>query len=387
MAITTWNYPTTIVFGAGAIAGLPQQCAQLGMQRPLLVTDSGLQAATFIGEMLDNCRRCGVDARLFADVQSNPVDHNVEAGLQAFRSGGCDGIICAGGGSALDVGKTLALIAGQGASLWQLGGGDEDWSTIPAVAVAPQIAVPTTAGTGSEVGRAAVITHSASRTKKVIFHPAMLPPRVIADPQLTLGLPPDLTAATGLDAFVHNFEAFCAPGFHPMADGIAVEAMRLIAGALPRAFADGSDLAARTDMLAAATMGATAFQKDLGAVHALAHPIGARFNLHHGLTNAILLPYVMVANRTAIGDKMRRLAGVLALPEHDFAAVLNWVLALRHKLAIPDTLGALGVGADAAAEIAALALLDPCAPGNPVALSEAQYADIFRRAVNGRLQQ
>ncbi|TQV78764.1 iron-containing alcohol dehydrogenase [Exilibacterium tricleocarpae] len=388
MTIVTWNYPTSIAFGPGAIAQLPQTCADLGMRRPLVVTDSGLKTAPFIARVLQDCRAAGLAAELFAGVQGNPVDENVAAALAAYKGQSCDGVVSVGGGSALDVGKTLALIAGQTASLWELGGAEDDWSGIDGDSIAPQIAVPTTAGTGSEVGRAAVITDTAARVKKIIFHPQMLPPRVIADPELTLGLPPHLTAATGMDALVHSFEAYCATGFHPMADGIALEAMRLVAASLPRAFADGGDLEARTQMLAAATMGATAFQKDLGAVHALAHAIGALFNVHHGLTNAILLPYVMLANRAAIEDKMVPLARVLNLPAtgiSSFEAVFEWVLALRGSLAIPHTLDEIQVAAGRADDIGSLAATDPCAAGNPIGFDAGHYAEIFTRAVEGQL--
>lgn len=385
MELTNWNYPTAILFGSGAISQLPQLCQQLGMKKPLLVTDQGLATVDFVQQIQQKNTEQGIETGLYSDVQGNPVGNNIDNGVAAFHQGGHDSIISVGGGSALDAGKTLALIARQQAPLWQLGGKGYDWSWINRDAIVPNIAVPTTAGTGSEVGRAAVITQPEDQIKRVVFHPGMLPPQVIADPELTVNLPPHVTAATGMDAFIHCFEAYCARGFHPLADGIALEGMRLIAGALPQAFADGHNLAARADMLAAALMGATAFQKGLGAVHALAHPIGAVFNIHHGLANAILLPYVMLANRKAITPLMEPLGRQLAIANPSFDTVFEWVLQLRQQLAIPDNLSAVGVTDDQAALIGQSAVQEACAPENPVQFSADQYATLFTRAVHGDL--
>ena len=383
---TTWNYPTSIHFGPGNIRLLPSMCAQLGINKPLLITDNGLANSDFIGETVAMLNGRGYQCQLYSKVQSNPTGTNVDGAVGMFADNCHDGIVAVGGGSALDVAKAVALIAHQQQPLWSLGGDAFDWSTIDASDIVPLIAVPTTAGTGSEVGRCSVITHEISQSKKIIFHDRLMPPVVISDPELTCGLPPAITAATGIDAFVHCFEAFCAPGFHPMADGIALEGMRLIAGALPRAFSDGNDLEARGLMLTAATMGATAFQKDLGAVHALAHSIGAVYNVHHGLANAILLPYVMVANRSVVSRQMLLLGRVLDITNPDFDSVLEWVLNFRSRLGIAHTLQDIGVPTDNIDDIGRRAQADSCAPGNPITLTADQYTAIFANALTGRLE-
>jgi len=295
-----WNYPTTVWAGPGRIAELPAACARLGIERALLVTDEGLRDAP----MVRRARELVPGSALFARVRGNPVAANIEDGLAAYRAGAHDGVIAFGGGSALDAGKVIAFMSGQTRPLWDFEDVGDWWTRAEPHGIAPIIAVPTTAGTGSEVGRAGVVVNEATHQKKIIFHPQMMPGVVISDPELTVGLPPAITAATGMDAFVHCFEAFCAPGFHPLADGVALEGMRLIQTYLPRAYDDGKDLEARSRMLAAASMGATAFQKGLGGVHAIAHPVGAHFNTHHGLTNAVVLPYVIVHNRRAIESQL-----------------------------------------------------------------------------------
>lgn len=380
-----WNYPTRILFGAGRIAELAGLCRELGMARPLLITDEGLADRPMIRDAVAKNRDGGVPTGLFAEVKGNPVGANVTAGVAAYRAGDHDGVIAFGGGSALDAAKAVALMVGQHRPIWDFEDVGDNWTRADATAIAPVIAVPTTAGTGSEVGRASVIVDEAAGEKKIIFHPRMMPAAVIADPALTVGLPAPLTAATGIDAFVHCFEALCAPGFHPMAEGIALEGMRLIAEALPRAVAKGSDLEARARMLVAASMGATAFQKGLGGVHALAHPLGALYDTHHGLLNAVLLPYVMVANGDVIAGACERLGRVLGLARPDRDGVLAWVLEFRARLGIPADLAALGIDDRRAAEIGAMAARDPSAGGNPVALAAADYAEIFSRAVAGRL--
>ena len=304
-----WNYPTTVWAGPGRIAELPAACARLSIRRPLLVTDEGLRDAPMVrraGELVPG-------SALFARVRGNPVAANIEEGLAAYRAGGHDGVIAFGGGSALDAGKVIAFMSGQTRPLWDFEDVGDWWTRADPRGIAPIVAVPTTAGTGSEVGRAGVVVNEATHQKKIIFHPQMMPGVVISDPELTLGLPPAITAATGMDAFVHCFEAFCAPGFHPLADGIALEGMRLIQRYLPRACDDGQDIEARSRMLAAASMGATAFQKGLGGVHAIAHPVGAHFNTHHGLTNAVLLPYLLVHNRRALETQLPVIARTLNL--------------------------------------------------------------------------
>ena len=376
-----WNYPTTVWAGPGRIAELPAACAKLGMRRPLLVTDEGLRDAP----MVKRARKLVPDTGLFARVRGNPVAANIEEGLAAYRAGSHHGVIAFGGGSALDAGKVIAFMSGQARPLWDFEDVGDWWTRADEKGIAPVVAVPTTAGTGSEVGRAGVVVNEETHQKKIIFHPRMMPGVVISDPELTVGLPPSITAATGMDAFVHCFEAFCAPGFHPLADGIALEGMRLIQTYLPRACEQGTDLEARSRMLAAASMGATAFQKGLGGVHAIAHPVGANFNTHHGLTNAILLPYVMVFNRPAIEARVATIARVLDLKGEPFGALFDWVLAFRKRLKIAPTLADIGVPADSADLIGREAALDPSASGNPQPADAAAYARIFRAAVRGDL--
>lgn len=376
-----WNYPTTIWAGPGRIAELAAACARTGMKRPLLVTDEGLSGAPMIRNALGALE----NAALFGAVRGNPALSHVEAGLRAYRAGGHDGVVAFGGGSALDAGKVVAFMSGQTRPLWDFEDIGDWWTRADPAGIAPVVAVPTTAGTGSEVGRAGVILNEETHQKKIIFHPQMMPRIVIADPELSVGLPPGVTAATGIDAFVHCFEAFCAPGFHPLADGIALEGMRIIHRFLPRAYADGKNIEARAQMLAAASMGATAFQKGLGGVHAIAHPVGSWFNTHHGLTNAVILPYVMLFNRRAIAEKTDLIGRVLDLPARGFEGFLAWVLDMRRELGIPHSLAEIGVGADKAAIIGREAAIDPSASGNPIPVDAAQLEHIFRAAVAGKL--
>ena len=376
-----WNYPTTVWAGPGRIAELPAACSALGIRRPLLVTDEGLREAPMVRRARELVAGCG----FFARVRGNPVAANIEEGLAAYRAGSHDGVIAFGGGSALDAGKVIAFMSGQTRPLWDFEDVGDWWTRADPKGIAPVVAVPTTAGTGSEVGRAGVVVNEETHQKKIIFHPQMMPRVVISDPELTVGLPPAITAATGMDAFVHCFEAYCAPGFHPLADGIALEGMRLIQTYLPRACEQPTDLEARSRMLAAASMGATAFQKGLGGVHAIAHPVGANFNTHHGLTNAILLPYVIVYNRPAIGERLAVIARALDLSGEPFAAVFDWVLAFRKRLNIPHTLAEIGVPEESAELIGREAAIDPSASGNPQPAEAAAYARIFRAAVKGDL--
>jgi hypothetical protein len=378
----SWNYPTTIWAGPGRIAELAAACSKAGIERPLIVTDEGLAGAP----MIANARAALKNSELFGAVRGNPASSHVEAGLSAYRDGGHDGVVAFGGGSALDVGKVVAFMSGQTRPLWDFEDIADWWTRADPAGIAPVIAVPTTAGTGSEVGRAGVILNEETHQKKIIFHPQMMPRIVISDPELTVGLPRGVTAATGIDAFVHCFEAFCAPGFHPLADGVALEGMRLIHRFLPRAYADGTDIEARANMLAAASMGATAFQKGLGGVHAIAHPVGSWFNTHHGLTNAVILPYVITFNRRAIADKTDVIARVLGLPARGFDGFLAWVLDMRRELGIPHSLTELGVNTDTAAIIGREAAIDPSAGGNPIPVDAAQLEHIFRAAVNGRIE-
>ena len=381
-----WNYPTSIRFGAGRIAELPESCKSLGMKRPLLVTDPGLAALPMIASAVQSCRDAGLGCEVFSDVQANPVEANVTAGVEAFRRGGHDGVIAFGGGSALDTAKAIALMVGQKRPLWDFED-REDWYTrVETSGMAPVVAVPTAAGTGSEVGRASVITDTRDHTKKIIFHPRMLPALVILDPELTVGLPPGITAAVGMDALSHNLEAYCSPAFHPLADGIAVEGMRLIKEYLPRAVANGADIEARAHMLVASTMGATAFQKGLGAMHSLSHPCSANLDTHHGLTNAVVMPYVLAWNREAIAPKLARLAAWLGLAEHSFAGVQRWVLELRREIGIPHTLNELGVSEPHARAFAPQALGDPSTGGNPLPMTERDFVELYLCCTRGELR-
>lgn len=379
----SWNYPTRIWSGPGRIGDLAEACALAGIAHPLIVTDKGLEDSGIIAKVCAVLAKAGLAYAVYAEVQGNPVGKNVDDGTALYRSGGHDGVIAVGGGSGLDVGKAIAFMSGQTRPLWDFEDVGDWWTRADSDGIAPVIAVPTTAGTGSEVGRASVVVKEDSHEKKIIFHPKMLPVVVIADPELTVGLPAHITAATGMDAFVHCFEAYCAPGFHPMADGIALEGMRLVKDYLPRAYADGGDIEARSRMLAAASMGATAFQKGLGAVHSISHPVGAFYNTHHGLTNAIVLPYVMLFNRPAIEEKMVALARYLGLEGIGFDAVYAWILAFRTQLDIPGSLDEIGVPADQAETIGEHAQRDPSTSGNPRATSAADMTAIFKSAVAG----
>lgn len=382
---SSWSYPTNIRFGAGRISELSDACLSLGIDRPLLVTDSGLAALPMLRDATDACEQAGLAIDVFSDIKSNPVEKNVTDGVAMLQAGGHNGVIAFGGGSALDAGKVIAFVSGQTRPLWDFEDSGDQWMRADADAILPVIAVPTTAGTGSEVGRAGVIVNPATHTKIVIFHPKMMPALVISDPLLTVGLPANLTAWTGMDALAHCLEAYCSPGFHPMADGIALEGMRLIKRYLQRAVIDGSDIEARSGMLAAAAMGATAFQKGLGAIHALSHPVGAIYDTHHGLTNAVFMPYVMAFNRHAIEESMRFLALHFELPRPSYEAVLEWILELRTEFDIPHTLQGLGVDDARFDQLAALAVVDPTAAGNPVELSEAGCLQLLQASYTGEL--
>lgn len=376
-----WNYPTSMLVGAGRWKELVQCCEQLGIRTPLLVTDPGLAALPLTAELLSHCNANGLTATLFSDVKGNPTSANVDAGVAAFLAGHHDGVIALGGGSALDAGKAVALMVGQDQPIWAFEDVGDNWTRVNTAGMVPVVAIPTTAGTGSEVGRSSVITDAENKVKKIIFHPNMLPGKVILDPILSVGLPAKLTAATGMDALSHNLEALCSNFYHPMAEGIALEGIRLVQEYLPRAVADGQDLEARTHMLVASAMGATAFQKGLGAMHALAHSLGALYDAHHGMLNAILMPYVLQANRSAIEDRIVRLARYLNLEEASFAGFLQWILELRAQVGIPHGLSALGIDTTQAAVVAAMSARDPAAGGNPIAFSAAQYEALFREAI------
>ena len=377
-----WSYPTAIRFGAGRIKELADACRAAGISRPLLVTDADLAKLPITLRTLELMKDAGLPVAMFSDVQPNPVDSNVEAGIAVFRAGGHDGIVAFGGGSGLDTGKVIAFMAGQTRPLWDFEDIDDWWTRADADKIAAVIAVPTTAGTGSESGRAGVITQEATHTKKVIFHPKMMPRIVICDPELTVGMPPAITAGTGMDALAHCLEAYCAPSYHPMAEGIAVEGMRLIFTNLPKAVANGNDLEARAHMMSAAAMGATAFQKGLGAIHALSHPVGALYHTHHGMTNAVYMPYALVFNRPAIEAKIERLAGYIGIPG-GFDGFLAAVLDLRKKTGVPHDLKGLGVDGSRVDTIVEMSLVDPTAGGNPVPLTKEGSRKLFDAALKG----
>jgi len=381
-----WNYPTTIWFGSGRIEELPAACKALGMQRPLLVTDAGLTKLPMVSQAITHNQNQGIPSGLFFDVKPNPNGANIEEGVKHFRDDGHDGVIALGGGSALDAGKAIALMAGQHRPIWDFEDVGDNWRRVDADGIAPIIALPTTSGTGSEVGRASLIVDEETHTKKIIFHPRMLPAIVIADPQLTVGLPANITAATGMDALSHNLEAYCSPSYHPMADGIALEGMRLIKEWLVTACEEPLNIEARSHMMQASTMGATAFQKGLGAMHALAHPLGAIYDAHHGLLNAILMPYVLLKNRPAIDARMHHLARYLELDGENFETVLDYILTLRSHIGIPDDLRSIGIDDSRIDEIATQAQQDPSAAGNPIPLAQQQYAELLSDAINGRLE-
>ncbi len=378
-----WSYPTEIRFGAGRIGELGEACRAAGMVRPLLVTDPGLAELAMTDSALATCRAGGLEVGLYSDVRGNPTMANVAAGIQAFHGRNHDGVIAFGGGSALDCGKVIAFQQGQSRPLDDFEDVGDNWARADAAGIAPVVAVPTTAGTGSEVGRAGLITDEAGPRKLIIFHPGMLAKTVILDPELSIGLPPALTAATGIDALSHCLEAYCAPHDHPMSAGIAVEGMRLIREHLPIAYADGGNLEARGRMLIAAAMGATAFQRGLGLMHALAHPIGALFNAHHGLINAVLMPYVLKHNRPAIEDRIARLAAYLGLAEPGFQGFHGDILRLRQELAIPHTLAEIGVDARESGRIAAMAVDDPSAGGNPIPVTVNSAGAVLDDAFTG----
>ena len=363
-----WTYPTAIRFGAGRVAEIGAACAEAGISRPLLVTDRGLAHLPITARMLELMEEAGLGRGLFAEVTPNPGPGDLEAGLAAYREGGHDGVIAFGGGSGIDLGKMVAFMSGQTRPVWEFEDAGDNWRRADPAGIAPSVAVPTTAGTGSEVGRASVLTNPDTRTKTILFHPRVLPAQVICDPELTVGMPAAITAGTGMDAFAHCLEAYCAPRFHPMSAGIALEGLRLVARYLPRAHADGGDMEARAQMMAAALMGAVAFQKGLGAIHAISHPVGAVYGTHHGTTNAAVMPAVLRFNRPAVEAKLARAAEYLGL-RGGYDGFCELALGLNARLGMPAGLGALGVERARLPELAAMALDDPSAGGNPVPMT------------------
>ncbi|MCO4796345.1 iron-containing alcohol dehydrogenase [Amylibacter sp.] len=364
-----WSYPTAIRFGAGRISEIADACFVAGIKKPLLVTDRGLAGMEITQKTLNLLDDAGLGRAIFADVDPNPNEKNAAAGVAAYKAGNHDGVIAFGGGSGLDLGKVVAFLAGQSRPIWDFEDIDDWWTRANSDVIAPIVAIPTTAGTGSEVGRASVITNSITQQKKIIFHPKFLPTVVICDPELTVGMPKFITAGTGLDAFAHCVEAYCSPHYHPMSQGMALEGMRLVKEYLPRAYSDATDLEARSHMMSAAAMGATAFQKGLGAIHALSHPIGAIYHTHHGTTNAVCMPAVLQFNKPAIKDTLAEAANYLGIPG-GFVGFCKFVDELNDSLAIPKSLAGLGIENPDIDRIVSGALIDPSTGGNPIKMTE-----------------
>jgi alcohol dehydrogenase len=380
-----WSYPTAVRFGPGRIKELPQAIETAGIKRPLFVTDPGLVNLPIVAKTLDILKAAKVPVAVFSKVDGNPTLQNLNDGLAAYKAGGHDGVIVFGGGSAMDVGKTIAFMSGQKRPVFDFEDREDWWTRADAKGIAPIVAVPTTAGTGSEVGRASVITDPSDHTKKIIFHPLMLPKVVIADPELTFDLPAKITAWTGMDALSHCLESYCSPFFHPLGEGIALEGLRLCKEWLPVAVENGHDIKGRAFMMAASSMGAVAFQKGLGAMHAMSHPCSSLRGTHHGLTNAVVMPYVLKHNLPVIKERLAALARYLDLPGHSPESVVEWVLALRKRVGIPHTLKEIGVGEDMIAQAAPMAEIDPPNGGNPPPLTAKQFEGLYRQAINGTL--
>ena len=381
-----WNYPTTMWVGENRVKDLSSACKALNVKKPLLVTDNGLSQSDIVKNALSNLNKDGIAVELFSNVVGNPTGKNVTEGVECYKKNSCDGVIAFGGGSGLDVGKAVAFMSGQSLPIWDFEDVGDNWTKANSDKIAPIIAVPTTAGTGSETGRASVILNEDTGVKNIIFHPKFLPSIVILDPVLTIGLPPKITAATGMDALAHNLEAYCAPGYHPMADGIALEGMRLINEWLIEAVNNGSNIEARMNMLTAASMGSTAFQKGLGAIHSLSHPVNALNNIHHGLSNAIFMPYVLTFNKDVIENKIIKVCDYLELKDKSFNGFINWVLDLRKKLNIPHKLSEVIEEKDFKLErLSNMALHDPSTGGNPKKLSVDDMKKMYQHSMSGTL--
>ncbi len=381
-----WNYPTTMWVGKNRINDLTLACKSLGISKPLLVTDNGLAKSEIILNAMNKLKKDNLSVELFSKVVGNPTGINVDEGVRCFKKKNCNGVIAFGGGSALDVGKAIAFMSGQTLPIWEFEDVGNNWTKANSDKIAPIIAVPTTAGTGSETGRASLIINEETGVKNIIFHPKFLPSIVILDPVLTVGLPANITASTGMDALAHNLEAYCAPGFHPMADGISLEGMRIINKWLIQAVNDGSNLEARMNMLTAASMGSTAFQKGLGAIHSLSHPVNALNNLHHGLSNAIFMPYVLTFNKDTIEKKIIKICDYLELKDKSFDGFINWILDLRKKLEIPHKLSEVIKLEDFNIErLSKMALEDPSTTTNPKKLSIDDMKILYEHSMSGKL--
>ena len=382
MMSMNWNYPTSIWFGEKRINEIQKACESLNIKKPLIVTDPGILKTNIVEKINQSLNS---KANIFSDVQSNPTGNNVEQGVLFFNANSNDGVIAVGGGSGMDVGKGIAFMAGQNRPLWDFEDIGDYWTRANSEVIKPIIAVPTTAGTGSETGRAGVYTNEKTHEKKIIFHPKMLPSVVILDPELTVPLPKTLTAFTGMDALAHCLEAYCSNYFHPLSQGIALEGMYMIKQYLIKAYEDGTNLEARGNMLAASSMGSIAFQKGLGAIHSLSHPVGAIYNTHHGLTNAVFMPYVLKKNRKAIEEKIIALSKYLNLKETSFDGFMKWILDLREKLLIPHTLKELINDNSKFEQMSVMAKDDPSTGGNPIKLESADFLDLYINSYNGNL--
>ena len=381
-----WNYPTTMWVGENRIKDLNNACKNLNIKKPLLVTDKGLSNSEIIKNSLNNLKNVGTEVELYSNVVGNPTGSNVDEGVKVYKKNNCDGVIAFGGGSGLDVGKAIAFMVGQNLSLWDFEDVGDNWTKANSDKIAPIIAVPTTAGTGSETGRASVILNEDTGVKKIIFHPKFLPSIVILDPTLTVNLPANITAATGMDALAHNLEAYCAPGYHPMADGIALEGIRLIKEWLLKAVEDGSNIEARMNMLTAASMGSTAFQKGLGAIHSLSHPVNGVNNIHHGLSNAIFMPYVLTFNKDVIEKKIIKICEYINLDNKSFDGFIQWIIDLRKKLNIPHKLSEVISEKDLEIDkLSKLALEDPSTGGNPKKLTLNDMKIMYEYSMSGKL--
>ncbi|MDA9620768.1 iron-containing alcohol dehydrogenase [Pelagibacteraceae bacterium] len=382
MMSMNWNYPTTIWFGNQRINEIQKACESLNIQKPLIVTDPGILKTDIIEKINSSLN---TKANIFSDVQSNPTGNNVELGVSYFNSNAHDGVIAVGGGSGMDVGKGIAFMAGQDRPLWDFEDIGDYWTRANSEAIKPIIAVPTTAGTGSETGRAGVYTNELTKEKKIIFHPKMLPAIVILDPELTVPLPKSLTAFTGMDALAHCLESYCSNFFHPFSQGIALEGMFIVKNNLINAYHDGSNLDARGSMLAASSMGSIAFQKGLGAIHSLSHPVGAMYNTHHGLTNAVFMPYVLRRNKKVIEEKIISLSRYLNLEDQTFEGFMNWILYLRKELSIPHTLKELIQDDSKFEEMSKMAKNDPSTGGNPITLEIKDFYNLYKDSFSGIL--
>ena len=382
---SNWNYPTTIWVGENRCKDLNTACENLHIINPLFVTDKDLINLPMVKSIISHLKKKFHKLSLFSNFSGNPIGENVDEGVKVFNENKCDGIIAFGGGSGLDVGKAIAFMSGQSRPIWDFEDIGDYWTRADESKILPIIAVPTTAGTGSETGRASAIINKQTGIKKIIFHPKMLPSIVILDPVLTVDLSPRLTAATGMDALAHNLEAFCAPGFHPMADGIAIEGMKLIKESLLVAVKNGKDLKARLNLLAAASMGSTAFQKGLGAIHSLSHPVNAQFNIHHGLSNAIFMPYVLTFNKNVIENKIITICDYLNLKKN-FQSFLDWILDLRKKLNIPHKLSdVVDIKKVDLEQLSKMAFEDPSTGGNPKKITIDDMKILYEHSISGKL--